>query len=261
MSLTAVIIASDEADRIGLAIGSVAFADEVLVLDSGSQDETVAVAESAGARVICTDWPGHVAQKNRGLAHARHDWVLSIDADEVVSPELAAEIVELLRCGPTQAGYRLRRLSWWAGQPIRHGLWFPDVRIRLVDRRRARWTGSDPHDRIELAGPAGDLRGLLEHHPFRSLSEHLATIDSYTATAAAGLLAGGRRVRLLDVVIRPFLHLMKALLLRAGFLDGVRGLMLAGLGASYVLLKWGRAWLVRSGVPRSWVGVKEAVDP
>jgi glycosyltransferase involved in cell wall biosynthesis len=237
------IIARDEADRIEAAVRSVAFADEVVVLDSGSTDATVAIARAAGARVVETDWPGHVAQKNRALAEARHDWVLSIDADERVSPALAAGIQRALAAEPTVAGFSVARLSWYLGEPLRHGVWHPDRRVRLFDRRRARWGGLDPHDRVVLDGPAGRLPGDLHHHPYRDLGEHLATIDRYTAIAAAGLRARGVRARWWDLAVRPPLHFVKAFLLRAGFRDGVRGGMVATLGATYVLLKWARVRL------------------
>ena len=149
------IIARDEADRIEDAIRSVSFATEVVVLDSGSSDDTVAVAKRMGARVIETDWPGHVAQKNRALNEAAHDWVLSIDADERVSKALA-EVVREFMAQPEAmrpAGLSMPRLSWWMGAPVRHGTWHPDRRIRLVDRRRARWGGRNPHDVLEVDQP------------------------------------------------------------------------------------------------------------
>ena len=240
LPLSVTIIARDEADRIGEAIRSVAFADEVVVLDSGSTDGTVAVAQALGARVVETDWPGHIAQKNRALALASHDWVLSIDADERVSPALAAAIAAVRTGTPTVAGYQFARRNWILGEPLAHGNWYPDRRVRLFDRRRARWGGQDPHDRVLLDGPGAHLDGDLFHHPYRTLGEHLATIDRYTLIAAREACARGVRARIWDVALRPILHFVKAYLLRAGFLDGVRGLLMASLGAIYVLIKWTR---------------------
>jgi len=240
--ITVTIIARDEEDWITDAIRSVAFADEVLVLDSGSTDGTVAVARALGARVIETDWPGHVAQKNRALEAASHDWVLSIDADEQVGGALAASIAQLRSAPPDHSGYRMSRLNWWMGRPLRHGTWYPDSRVRLFDRRRARWVGEDPHDLISLEGSEGRLAGDLVHHPYRNFAEHLQTIGRYSELAAASALAAGRRAHWWDVAFRPPLHIAKALLLRMGFLDGVRGLCVAWLGAAYVASKWGRMW-------------------
>lgn len=248
--LTVAIIVRDEADRLPDAIRSVqGLAAEVLVLDSGSTDDTVAVARGLGARVLELDWPGHVAQKNRALDAARHPWVLSIDADERLSPDLARAISQALAREPEVDGFEISRLSWWQGAPIRHGTWYPDRRLRLVRRARARWGGNNPHDRLSVQGARSRLPGELWHHPYRSLSEHLVVIDRYTAIAAEALAGEGRRARIWDLVLRPPLHIVKALLLRAGFRDGARGLCLAGLGATYVLLKWGRRYLAQDRAP------------
>ena len=251
--VSVVIIARDEADRIEDAIRSVAgICAEVVVLDSGSTDGTVARAQALGARVIETDWPGHVAQKNRALGHARHDWVLSLDADERLSPALHAAIrAALSREPPTAVAFRVSRLNFWQGVPLRHGLWYPDARVRLFRRAQARWVGDDPHDRVEVTdgGQVGVLAGDLLHFPYRSLGEHLQTIDRYTARHLEVALAAGRRARWWDVALRPPLHLLKALVLRRGVLDGVAGLCVAGLGAVYVLLKWGRLYLAQRPRP------------
>jgi hypothetical protein len=129
------------------------------------------------------------------------------------------------------------------GAPIRHGTWYPDRRLRLARRDRARWEGLDPHDRLAVDGPTGSLEGHLLHHPYRSLGEHLAVIDRYTAIASRALAESGVRAGPLDVLLRPVLHFVKAYLLKAGFRDGVRGICLAWLGACYVALKWGRRCL------------------
>lgn len=239
LPLSVAILAHNEADRIGAALASVAFADEVVVLDSGSTDATVDVARAAGARVIETDWPGHVAQKNRAFDAVAHPWVLSLDADERVSPALAREIAQLRSVGtPTVAGFSVPRLSWWMGAPLRHGTWYPDRRVRLVDRRRARWGGDDPHDRLVVAGPVASLQGDLHHHPYRSFAEHAETIDRYTRIAARSAVERGVVARPWDAALRPAAHLFKALVLKRGLLDGTRGLAVAGLGAVYVQLKW-----------------------
>ena len=245
LPLSVVIIARDEADRISAAIRSVSFASEVVVLDSGSTDDTVRCAQQLGARVIETDWPGHVAQKNRALQHVQHDWVLSLDADEQVDPTLATQIQAVLASSPQCKGYRMARLNFWEGAPLRHGVWYPDSRIRLFHRKHAMWVGTDPHDHVEIDGDVGVLKGDILHHPYRSLGEHLSTIDRYTARHVEVSLLAGKRAAWWDVVFRPILHLIKALLLKAGIRDGIRGVCVAGLGATYVLLKWGRLYLAQ----------------
>jgi glycosyltransferase involved in cell wall biosynthesis len=236
--LSAVILTKNEADRVGRALASVAFADEVLVLDSGSTDGTVEVARAAGARVVETDWPGYVAQKNRGLEEARGDWILSLDADEGLDPEAAKAVEAAVRGPPACAGYRLRRQEIWLGHPLRHGHWRPRPHLRLVRRGHARWTGEDPHDRLEATGDVRTLPGRILHEPYRHLGEHLATIDAYTRTQA-------RRGGPLDRTLRPAWHFLSGYLLKGGFLDGVPGLCVAALGSVHTLLKWSRGHLPR----------------
>jgi glycosyltransferase involved in cell wall biosynthesis len=235
--LSVVIIARDEADRLPAAIRSVAFADEIVVLDSGSVDETVARARELGARVVETDWPGHVAQKNRGLREARHPWVLSIDADERVSSTLARAIERALAEEPEAAGFAVCRRNHWLGQPLRAGGWYPDRRLRLVRRAQARWVGEDPHDRLEVDGPVERLPGDLDHHPYRDLAEHLATIDRYTARFVEVTRS---RARWWDPLLRPPWRFLRGYLLQGGFIDGRAGLAVAWLGARYTATKWAR---------------------
>jgi glycosyltransferase involved in cell wall biosynthesis len=232
-----VIIARDEADRLPAALRSVGFADEIVVLDSGSGDDTVAIARRLGARVIETDWPGHVAQKNRGLAEASHPWVLSIDADERVGPELAASIQAALEREPEVLGFEVARRNHWLGKRLRAGGWYPDRRLRLVRKDAARWVGTDPHDRLQVQGPTARLAGDLDHHPYRDLEEHLDTIDRYTRRFVEVTDA---RARWWDVVLRPPWRFLKGWLIQGGIVDGWAGLQVAWLGARYTATKWRR---------------------
>jgi glycosyltransferase involved in cell wall biosynthesis len=242
--LSACIIARDEEDRLPGCLDSLRFCDELLVVDSHSRDRTRELAAAAGARVIERDWPGHVAQKEFAIRAASHDWVLCVDADERISPELAAEIEALRAQGFDGAcGYVVPRRSRYLGRWIRHGTWYPDWKLRLFDRRRGRWGGRDPHDRVEVEGATRRLRGELLHEPYRSFEEHLATIDRYTTTMAEQLHAEGRRAHLLDLVWRPPLRFLGFYVLRGGCLDGWRGLLLAYLAAHYVRLKYAKLWL------------------
>lgn len=239
--LSACVIAFQEADRIGECLASLAFCDEVVLVDSHSSDATREIAAAAGARVIERDWPGHVAQKSFAVAAASHDWVLCLDADERVSPQLRAEIERLREAGfEGPAGYTMPRLSSYLGRWIRHGTWYPNRQLRLFDRRRGRWAGQDPHDRVDLEGAAGRLQGRLLHHPYRTISEHLATIDRYTTITAQGLRERGRRARVSDLWLRPPARFVVFYLLRGGFLDGWRGLFLAGMASHYVRLKYAK---------------------
>ncbi len=232
MPLTVAILALNEADRIEGAVRSVAFAEEILVLDAGSSDGTVRAARAAGARVLETDWPGFVAQRNRALAEARHDRVFFLDADERVSPELAASLV-----GAEGPGFRVRRQNRYLGQVVR-GRFGRDAPVRLVDRRRARCEGGAVHEQLVVEGPIETLQGWLVHDPYRSREEHLRIQERYARLFVEGALREGRRARWWDLAFRPTLHFVSAYLLRGGFLDGRLGLELAVSGARHVADKW-----------------------
>ena len=234
--LSGCIIACNEHDRIERAVRSLAFCDEVIVLDSGSVDGTAELAESLGARVTRTDWPGHVAQKNRGVRTCTGEWVLSIDADEWVPDALRAEIVAFLQ-QPVGTSASMPRLNFWLGRALHHGRWYPDRRVRLARRDVALWVGENPHDRLE-GGVVTRLTHDLMHEPYRSLGEHLATIDRYTAVAAATTRPGPLFI---DFGVRPTWHFVRAYLLEQGFRDGLAGLVVAWLGALYVVLRYARA--------------------
>ncbi|MEM7409068.1 MAG: glycosyltransferase family 2 protein [Myxococcota bacterium] len=242
--VSACIIAGNEADRIGACLDSVAFCDEVLVVDSHSEDRTREIAAEHGARVIERDWPGHVAQKEFAIREAKHDWVFCIDADERVAPELRAAIERVQEGGfGNAAGYEVSRVSRYLGRWIRHGTWYPDWKLRLFDRRRGGWSGRNPHDHVRVDGPVTRLAGELEHDPYRSFSDHLRTIDTYTTTMAEEMRSEGRRARWRDVVLRPPARFFVFYVLRRGFLDGWRGLLLAYLAAHYVRLKYAKLWI------------------
>jgi glycosyltransferase involved in cell wall biosynthesis len=239
--VSACIIAFNEEDRIAECVRSVKWCDEVLVVDSHSTDRTREVATGCGARVIERDWPGHVAQKEFAVREARHDWVLCVDADERVSPALREEMMALRDSGfAGTVGWRMPRMSCYLGRWIRHGTWYPDLSLRLFDRRRGHWGGHDPHDRVELDSKPGRLKGDLLHYPYRSFAEHLRTMDNYTTIMARGLHERGRRASLVDLIFRPAVRFFRFYVLKAGFLEGWRGLLLAYLAAYYVRLKYAK---------------------
>lgn len=248
--LSCCIIAMDEEDRIEACLASVAFCDEIVLVDSHSKDRTRELAAARGARVLERDWPGHVAQKEFAIRAATHDWVLCVDADERVSDELRTEIEALRAEGfPRHAGWRSPRLVNYLGTWIRHGTWYPDRQLRLFDRRRGRWGGHDPHDRVELepAATCGELAGDLCHHPYRSFADHLATIDQYTSLMARGMFARGRRAGFFEFFLRPWVRFARFYFLKRGFLLGWKGLVLALLAAHYVRLKYIKLLVLQRG--------------
>lgn len=242
-TLAACVIACNEEDRIGDCLASVAFADEIIVVDSGSTDRTVAIAREHGARVIVREWPGYVAQKNFALEQAATDWVLCLDADERVSPRLAEEIRRVVAADPgVVVGYRMPRKTFYLGRWILHGGWYPDRKVRLVRRGRARWGGVDPHDRLEAEGPVGTLAGDIEHRTYRDIADHLRTIDRFTSVAAGESHARGRGGALAGMLFNAPAKFWKMYLLKAGFLDGLPGFVVAVLGSYYVFLKYAKLW-------------------
>ncbi len=240
--LTVTIITRDEVDRLEEAVASAAFADEIVIVDSGSSDGTIELARRLTPRVIARDWPGFAAQKNFAASQASHDWILSLDADERVSPALAAEIPALLAEGPRLPAYRVPRVSFYLGCWIRSTDWYPDYQVRLYDRRAASWTGDYVHESVRAAGEVGRLRGELLHFPYRDISHHLRTIDRYTALSARQMRDEGRRVTLAGLACRPAGAFLRNYVLRRGFRQGGVGLIVSMLNSYYVFLKFARLW-------------------
>ncbi len=241
--ISAVLITRDEERDLPDALRSLAFCDEIVVVDAGSQDRTREVAEQAGARVIVNaPWPGFVAQRNLGLDAARHDWVLALDADERVTPALRAEIEALRARGFERAGYRVPRVSFYLGRWIRATDWYPDPQLRLFDRRRGRWEGGLVHESVRVRGDVGRLRGDLEHHPYADVAEHLQRIDRYTTLWARQEHDAGRRSGVLRALLAAEWSLLRNYVLRGGVALGRAGLIVSLLNAHYTLVKLLKLW-------------------
>lgn len=239
--ISACLIVMNEADRLGDCLASLDFCDEIVVVDSHSTDATRELAETAGARIFERDWPGHRAQKQFAVEQATHDWILAVDADERLSPELRQEIVALRETGFCGAsGWSMPRLSYHLGTWIRYGSWYPNRQLRLFDRRCGFWGGGDPHDRWEMQGFVGRLQADLLHIPYRNFDEHLQTLTRYASISAARMHADGRKATVLDLLLRPPLRFFRGLIFKRGFLLGWRGLILAWLDARSVRLKYTR---------------------
>jgi glycosyltransferase involved in cell wall biosynthesis len=250
-AVSACVITLNEAERIDDCLRSLAWCDEIVVVDSHSTDATRDRAAALGARVLERDWPGHAAQKQFAVEAARHDWVLCIDADERISDALRDELLALRAGGfAGAAGWSVPRLSSYLGAWIRHGTWYPDRTVRLFDRRRGRFVANpdyDLHEHVIVDGHCAQLRHDLLHAPYRSISEHLQTIDSYTTIMARGLHQRGRRAHLSDLIFRPAARFLKFYVFKAGLLDGWRGLLLAYLAAHYVRLKYAKLLALQRG--------------
>jgi glycosyltransferase involved in cell wall biosynthesis len=240
--VTATVITFNEAANIQAALASLSWADELIVVDSESTDDTVALARQFTDRVIVRPWPGYVAQKNFAAEQASHDWIFSLDADERVSAPLAAEIAGVLRAGAAAAGYRVPRVTFHLGRWIRSTDWYPDYQLRLYDRRRGRWTGRYVHESVAVDGAVADLGGELQHHAYRDLAHHLQTMDRYTTLAARQMYEDGRRAGWLDLAVHPPAAFLRNYVLRGGFRDGVPGLIVSAMNARYVGLKFAKLW-------------------
>jgi glycosyltransferase involved in cell wall biosynthesis len=243
--LSVTVITKNEARDLGDALKSVAWADEIIVVDSESTDATVAIARTFTDHVVVRPWEGYVAQKNAAAALASHDWILSLDADERVTPQLAEDIRQTL-ANPQCAAYRMPRVTWHLGRWIRSTDWYPDDQLRLYDRRRARWIGARVHEAVSVDGAVGRLDHEIQHLAYRDISEHLETIDRYTTLAAEQLRAQGRRAGLFHVLGHPPLAFLRNYILRGGFRDGLPGLVISSLNAYYVFLKFAKLWELNS---------------
>lgn len=242
MKISATIITFNEAENIREACASVAWADEVLVVDSHSTDDTREIARRAGARVIAREWPGFARQKQFAADAAAHEWVFSLDADERVSDELGAE-VESLRAAPAARlayGYRIPRRSFYMGRRIRGGGWYPDYQLRLYRRARGRWAGAHVHESVKMDDGARveALRGDLLHYSVRDASHHHRMIgERYAPLAALQMFEAGRRTSPLRVALAAPTAFARSYLLKAGFRDGLPGLAIASFAAHHAFLK------------------------
>jgi len=229
MTLSVAIITRNAASQLEGCLASVAFAEEVVVVDSGSTDGTVELAARSGARVVRKEWLGYGAQKQFAVDAASHEWVLCVDADECLSPELREAIVAELKA-PRGFVYAISRRNRFLGRWLKHGEGYPDWNVRLFHRGHARW-GSEPvHEKITSRSPVLRLRGDLLHDSAETLEKYLDKQNRYTSIQAESLRAAGRRANALQLVLSPTLRFIKFYLLRLGFLDGVPGLVHVAIG-------------------------------
>jgi glycosyltransferase involved in cell wall biosynthesis len=240
--LSVTVITKNEATDLGAALESVRWADEIVVVDSGSSDDTVTIARQFTDRVVVRDWAGYAAQKNLAAALARHDWVLSLDADERVTAALAGDIRRVLADAPPHRAYRMPRVTWHLGRWLRSTDWYPDSQLRLYDRTAARWTGAYVHESVAVDGSIGALTGELQHYAYRDIADHLETIDRYTTLAAQQMYDGGRRAGLVRLAGHPPLAFLRNYLARGGFRDGAAGFVVSVMNAYYVFLKFAKLW-------------------
>jgi glycosyltransferase involved in cell wall biosynthesis len=258
MTISVAIVAMDEEANIGRTLDSVRWADEIVLVDSGSKDRTCEIAREHGARVVLEPWRGYVAQKQYAIDLCTKDWVLLLDADEEVSPGLAEEIRAAI-AGPDAArGYKLPRKNLFLGRWIRHGGFYPDPKLRLFRRGQGFVTGHDPHDRCELKPEAGQatqqtqqFSNALIHYTYPTLTLYLGHMNRYSSLGAQLAIAKGHRsFSFINIVLRPLATFVYNYFIRLGFLDGREGLLLHLYHASYVSWKYAKAWEFSRKQPR-----------
>ena len=247
MKITATVITLNEEHNIAAALESLSCAGEIIVVDSESTDRTVEIARRFTDRVFVRPWPGYSAQKNFAAAQASNNWILSLDADERVSEELAREIEQLKGGGgdPQAACFEMPRLTFYLGRWIKHSGWYPDYKLRLYNRDQARWRGEFVHESLEADGKVERLSGNILHYTVRDASEHHLRMDRYTTLAAQQAFAQGRRASVGSILFSPPAAFLRSYFFKLGFLDGIQGLAIARFAAHYEFLKNLKLWEMR----------------
>lgn len=242
MRLSITIITLNEKDNIARAIESARWADEILVVDSGSTDGTQAIAKRLGAKLLENPWPGYGKQKNFAQDNASHDWILNIDADEVISPELASEIQQVLRSvvveTSTTKGFEFPRKTFYLGRWIQHGGWYPNYLVRLADRRAARWSEPEVHEALLVTGGVQRLVHNLHHYTFAGIQDQILTNLRYSRLGYLELLRRGQAPSLLRLLVKPIGKFFETYVLRRGFLDGLPGFIISVNAAHSMFLKY-----------------------
>ncbi len=243
VKISVCIIAFNEENNIRSCLESVKWVDEIIVVDSLSQDKTVDICRNYTDRIYERPWPGHIEQKNFALGLANNEWILAIDADERLSPSLTEEIVrELKFSGNTIDGYYFPRHSYYLGRWINHGGWYPDYKLRLFKKKKGQWGGKNPHDRVMLKGTAGYLKEDLWHYVYRDISHQLKTVDNFSRITAGIMEKESGSFSLSQLVFRPPIKFIETYIIKKGWLDGMPGFIISIISSFYVFLKYAKLW-------------------
>lgn len=242
MSISAVIICRNEEHNIKRVLDSLAWVDEIVVLDGGSTDRTREICREAGARVERGEWRGYVETKNAAMKLACGEWILSLDADEEVTPGLKNEIIKLISGEGAKTGYRIPRRNHYRGRWIRHCGWYPDLQLRLWRNGKGTWTGGRVHESVSVDGPVGRTQAALNHFTYDSISEHLERLNKYSGLVAMDRYEAGKKAGVFGLLFSAPWQFFRLYFLRLGILDGIPGLIVSGLGAYYSFLKIAKLW-------------------
>lgn len=248
--LSVTVVTWNEESRLRACLESAAWADEIVVVDAESTDKTVAVAREFTDRIWVRPWPGFVAQKNFAVEQAAGDWVLSLDADEQITPELRRRVTQILAADGPGDGYSLPRRNIFWGAWVRHGGLYPDYQLRLFRRAAGRFAEDAVHESVEVRGRVETLAEALDHRSYRDVEDFVRRSNRYSTLAAQDWRRHRRPARLADLILKPLGRFCTMYLVRGGFLDGWRGLVLAVLYAHYVFLRMAKAWEAGLGEER-----------
>lgn len=241
MLLSAVVITKNEEKQIARCLASLSFCDEIILVDSGSTDQTCLIAEKMNAKVVSRSWSGYAAQKNYGNSLAKGKWILSVDADEEISPQLRLEILGALKQESFQA-YSVPRRTIHSGQWIKYGGWYPNRLVRLFEKEKARWVDEEVHEFLKVDGVTGQLNSDIYHYSFDSLTDQADRNNHYSSLGAQALHRKGIRFSLAKLLLKPSLKFLETFALKRGFLDGFRGYFISVMAAHSVFLKWAKLW-------------------
>lgn len=251
--LSVCIIALNEEERLPRCLQALHFAEEIIIVDGGSIDRTIEVAKQTApsAQISGRKFDDFVSQKNYAISLAAHEWILVVDADEVVTPELQLEIQSIVSGSPAESGFKVPRMTHYLGRWIRHCGWYPDYNIRLFRNGLARFEGGTVHERPQVQGSIGVLRCHLQHFSYRSISDHLGRIDRYSTLIADDKFRKGDKSSPLWAIYKSISKFLLVYFWKAGFLDGHAGLVVAVLGGYYNFLKYIKLWEIRKGLRKS----------
>ncbi len=243
--LSVIIITYNEEENIGDCLENVKWSDEIVIVDAFSSDRTVEIAREFTPRVFRNRWTDFSQQKNLALGKASNDWVLSIDADERVTPELKEEIINILNSpSPPFNGYYIARRSHYLGKWIKHCGWYPDYKLRLFLREKGKFNERMVHESVLVEGRKGRLKSCLDHYSYKNLSDHLSKIDKFTSLSAGEMFTKGKKGTTFDLLFRPPVKFINMYLIKKGFLDGIYGFIVCIIGSFYVFMKYLKLWLL-----------------
>ena len=241
-TISAAVICKNEERDIEACLESVSWCDEIVVVDSGSSDKTVELAQKHTDRVLHNDWPGYVAQKNFALEKTTGEWVLCLDADERCTPELRKALESAWNDEKLPSGFEVRRHTRYLDRWINHGGWYPDWKLRVVKRGEARWEGVDPHDKLVATGSVSRLDADIVHHTYRDFAHHIRTLNHLSDVVVEEWVKSGRKPSLLRALFHPPVKFFECYIWKRGFLDGRAGFIIAVASAFYVFSKQTKLW-------------------